>query len=522
MRPTLFQGGQPARIALLVLAGLVSLIAGGCHESADPAMDGGQTVADVGGQTVPDVGGRKIPDVGGRKIPDVGGRKIPDVGGQTIPDVKVPLDRSPDKHKPDACVPKTCISLGATCGKAPDGCGGTLSCGACVPLPNGKNVCLKGQCSASCSSGFHMCNAACVSNMSLNHCGTSCKPCPSVTGGTATCDGVKCGVSCNKGSRPCATGCCPWVKEVIATSPSTLHSASMAMDASGALHIVYWDYGKKTVWHARKKGGTWSSASVMPLDIAVHTSELAANGNTLHLVISGRYLKYAGGAWSKPQWFTGTVNSDGYGASIALDSAGSPHVGYATSGNGFKYARLVGGAWKVELVEAGASYNDRVSLRLLPSGAPIMAYRGNKAYRVATRSGGKWTYQTVESTGMYYANVTMQVSPTGVVRVSIPQSGATMKLAEVSGGKWTTAQAGKGWGRLPRGYSASPMIPFIYDTSPYTTFPISLARRSGTTWTKEEIDAYGGNGASINDALMDKSGDLWVLVGGWQSLRLYH
>ena len=97
-----------------------------------------------------------------------------------------------------------------------------------------------------------------------------------------------------------------------------------------------------------------------------------------------------------------------------------------------------------------------------------------------------------------------------------------MKLAEETGGKWTTAQAGKGWGRLPRGYSTSPVIPFIHDTSPSTTFPISLARRQGTGWTKEELDAHGGNGVSINDGLIDKSGDLWVLAGGWKSLRLYH
>lgn len=31
-----------------------------------------------------------------------------------------------------ACVPRTCASLGATCGEPSDGCGGTLSCGACT------------------------------------------------------------------------------------------------------------------------------------------------------------------------------------------------------------------------------------------------------------------------------------------------------------------------------------------------------------------------------------------------------
>ena len=32
-----------------------------------------------------------------------------------------------------ACTPKPCADLGAACGLAGDGCGGTLSCGTCAP-----------------------------------------------------------------------------------------------------------------------------------------------------------------------------------------------------------------------------------------------------------------------------------------------------------------------------------------------------------------------------------------------------
>jgi mannobiose 2-epimerase len=41
------------------------------------------------------------------------------------------------------CVPKTCASLGAVCGSASDGCGGTLSCGTC---PAGKTCNASNQC----------------------------------------------------------------------------------------------------------------------------------------------------------------------------------------------------------------------------------------------------------------------------------------------------------------------------------------------------------------------------------------
>ena len=41
----------------------------------------------------------------------------------------LPLTVAPDAG---ACVPRTCASLGATCGTPGDGCGGTLSCGQCM------------------------------------------------------------------------------------------------------------------------------------------------------------------------------------------------------------------------------------------------------------------------------------------------------------------------------------------------------------------------------------------------------
>ena len=39
------------------------------------------------------------------------------------------------RSKPHSCVPKTCATLGATCGTFSNGCGGTLDCGACPVTP---------------------------------------------------------------------------------------------------------------------------------------------------------------------------------------------------------------------------------------------------------------------------------------------------------------------------------------------------------------------------------------------------
>ena len=61
------------------------------------------------------------------------------------------LDGSPDSAKDGAgCGSKTCAQLGASCGKAPDGCGGVVSCGDCPSGSTcgagGPNKCGNGSC----------------------------------------------------------------------------------------------------------------------------------------------------------------------------------------------------------------------------------------------------------------------------------------------------------------------------------------------------------------------------------------
>jgi hypothetical protein len=62
------------------------------------------------------------------------------------------VDTGPDA-KPDtgpSCTAKTCLDLAADCGKAPDGCGGVVACGTCLPGQTcgaaGQNRCGVGSC----------------------------------------------------------------------------------------------------------------------------------------------------------------------------------------------------------------------------------------------------------------------------------------------------------------------------------------------------------------------------------------
>lgn len=78
------------------------------------------------------------------------------------------------------CVPATCASLGVTCGPAPDGCGGTLSCGGCGT--GATPACNNGTCA--------VCTAVCPN---------TCVYCFGLPDGSSVCgDG---------GGSDCLTGC---------------------------------------------------------------------------------------------------------------------------------------------------------------------------------------------------------------------------------------------------------------------------------------------------------------------------
>jgi hypothetical protein len=97
----------------------------------------------------------------------------------------------PDSAKPDtgtSCVPKTCTQLMADCGKAPDACGGVVSCGAC---PAGKN------CGGN---GPNVCGDNICTPKSCAQAGVSCGPTSDGCG-----DVLQCG-TCPQGS--CENGTC--------------------------------------------------------------------------------------------------------------------------------------------------------------------------------------------------------------------------------------------------------------------------------------------------------------------------
>jgi len=128
------------------------------------------------------------------------------------------------------CDIATCDGLGATCGTPPDGCGGTLECGACGPAEacgDGWTCeCAHVTCGDACCGMGELCHqGACCSPQTCVTAGTDCGAPPDGCGGTldcgtcganATCDGsfvctcdhVACGDACCAAGELCDGGTC--------------------------------------------------------------------------------------------------------------------------------------------------------------------------------------------------------------------------------------------------------------------------------------------------------------------------
>ncbi len=85
-------------------------------------------------------------------------------------------------------------------------------CTACDAGPaNSTSSCNGTSCGFTCNAGYHSCNnnTACLSNTSVNSCGSGCAPCsgPPSGHGQATCSSNSCGVSCDSGYGLCSNDC---------------------------------------------------------------------------------------------------------------------------------------------------------------------------------------------------------------------------------------------------------------------------------------------------------------------------
>jgi hypothetical protein len=159
-------------------------------------------------------------------------------------------------------------------------------------------------------------------------------------------------------------------------------SLALTLDAADWPHLCYYDYENKALKYASRDGDGWQF-EVVDNEVFYNGQDCAVAldaQNRPHIAYRDLELRYArrdGGSW---QSFT--VDDDffaGDGLSLALDSAGQPHISYVdwpVPAHEVRHAFLAGGYWWIETVDAVASGQSfaQTSLALDTAGRPHIGY----------------------------------------------------------------------------------------------------------------------------------------------------
>jgi uncharacterized repeat protein (TIGR01451 family) len=282
--------------------------------------------------------------------------------------------------------------------------------------------------------------------------------------------------------------------------------SSLAL-SGGQPQVLYQVGGAGLVKHARWDGNTWQIETVDEGgDVGRYSSlvlDTAGRPHVSYFDAQAGKLKYA--AWDGAAWHNETVDQGSAGfntlgpvLSLALDSAGQPHIGYYFYPAGeVRYASWTGTAWQIEAVE-DANFGG-ASMALDSANRPHFTYRGSDgSQRYARWDGSTWQFQTVDSAGSFYGRLVLD--STGHPHLAYDPNYA-LKYAWWDGAAWHVElvdDSGQIWLlSLALDSADRPHISYFDDTADV----LKHAWWDGVQWHKETVDSSGRVGLYSSIAL---------------------
>ncbi len=199
---------------------------------------------------------------------------------------------------------------------------------------------------------------------------------------------------------------------------------SLAVDASGEVHLAYVYFSGWQMRYAHGRHGAWTTdvpdvvADRHP-SVEVDTSGVVhlVYGDGTHTVIYAR--RDATGAWTKTP--IGTAHFPR--SSLAVDASGGVHVSYLRAEGDLAHAhRDPLGTWATTIVDSGSIYTGaESSLAVDPDGGVHISYAviPEKELRYAYRAAaGTWTTTTIDSSMGFGPLSSLAVDEVGGVHIS--------------------------------------------------------------------------------------------------------
>ena len=229
-----------------------------------------------------------------------------------------------------------------------------------------------------------------------------------------------------------------WHYEMVDASPDVGSYASLAIDASGKVHISYYEriydeddeYGN--LKYATNASGAWVTTTIDSDGVVgLYTSIAVDSSDMVHISYISYYdydnydLKYATNA--SGEWVTTTVDEfvGGY-TSIAIDSDDKVHISYYDYDNDdLKYATNVSGEWVTTTVDSDGAVGGYTSIAIDSGDKVHISYYDYDNYdlKYATNASGKWVTTTVDSDGAVGLYTSIAIDSGDKVHISYYEDG---------------------------------------------------------------------------------------------------
>ena len=288
-------------------------------------------------------------------------------------------------------------------------------------------------------------------------------------------------------------------------------STSLAVDQFSTPHIAYRDDNAGALKYVYFDGAAWQPEVVDTPSGEYSAIALGAAGPHILYTraLAAPTLRHARRAVNKT-WVLETLEEGAKAGeinSLALDSAGHPHIAYtkwfSSSKSFLRYAFHDGVAWQFTTVDSVGNVGQNPSLALTKTGEPCIAYSDQTNWRIkyASRSGGVWQTQVVSPDPNYADYPSLAIDGDDTPHIAYIGFGPVLRYAVRIGGMWAAEVVGG------TSHPAYPSLALNAAGEPHISYyesyagDLGYATRISSAWQVTTIESTGD-------------------VGGWNAVKV--